>query len=320
MNKPPFSRWAMECQSVPAMESFGDMLNKLKSFFKGDDKKPSEVTSKEKRAYVQQIRNFIKSRYLNKDWIAQQTFKTEPIDIGKIGSIFELKGTRAADVLHSANTSLQTIVNIHEEFKKYFKIREAEQIKIYKQLQDLERKFDIKKEEQLISESSGFDKIVKQYLELPFPFEQMRMEQYKVHGLEFVPKGHSYQVKYVSYHTTSHKVNPLTSQDVLKFGEMLDRVLSSLQNYDDIAVAFNCPSSQGWDSDFKLGDDLWNEDEKFAHFAARLAWDGDINNDREFFDGKLAHRSDGWTARGGLDVFIYDIAFALEKVITMSIK
>lgn len=320
--KPAFCQWANGNTSNLATESLGDMLGKLKSFFKSDpkDEKPSEKTSKEKWNYVGQIRKFIKERYLNKAWIEQQTFKSEQIDIGQIGSVFELKGTHAIDVLSVADVALKTVVKIHAEFEKYFNIRETEQNKIYKKLQALERKFDMEKEGKLISDSPEFAKIVEEYEALPFPFPQMHMDQYKLHGLEFVLVDHSCRIKSTNPKTTSHKVTPLTAEEVLKFGAMLDNIMSSFAKYSDMGVPFNSPSDQYWGTDFKLGNDLWQKDPKFAKFAQRFSWDSDIGEDREFFEGTLAHRKDGWTQRGGLEVYIYDMLYALEKVITMSIK
>lgn len=319
MDKPAFSRWAMESET-PAMESFGDMLGKLKSFFKSEpkDEKPSESTWKEKHAYVRQIRQFIKERYQNKAWIDQQTFKTEPIDIGSVGTVFELRGTKAVDVFEIATSTLKTVDKLYTEFEKQFKIREVKQNKIYEKLQALERKFDMDKESKLISETPEFQKILKEYEELPFPFAQMHMEQYKIHGIELVPNGHSYRIKPTNPSTSSHKVTPLAAGDVLMFGSLLDLVMTI--PISEVAVPYDSPSNQDWDSDFKLGDDLWEKDKAFAKLASRLAWDGDIDDDREFFDGVLAHRKEGWASRGGLDAHIYDMAYALEKVIIMSIK
>jgi hypothetical protein len=296
------------------------MLQKLKSFIMPEprENKPSEATHEQKHAYIKKIRQFIKERYQNKSWVEQQTFKTEPIDIGSVGSVFKLKGNKAIDIYEIVSSELNSVRKIYTEFEKYFKIREAKHVEIYEKLQALEHKFDMNKEGKLISDTPEFKKILKEYNELPFPFAQMRMEQYRFHSIELVPVEHSYRVKPISQKITSHKVTPLTANEVLKFGTLLERILTT--PIFEVAVPYDAPSDQNWDNDFKLGDELREKDKVFASLATHLAWDYDINEDREFFDGVLAHRKEGWASRGGLDAHIYDMAFAVEKVITMSIK
>lgn len=320
MNKPAFCQWAGTTTNtnIPAMESFGDMLGKLKSLFK-PDKKPSQQLNKERREYLKQLRNFIKVRYGNAQWLDQQIFKTEKIDIGGLNFILELKGSDARDVLTGIDKTKHEITNICTDFKKYFKEREKKHIEIATQLGKLENSFDWNKG--ILSQTSAFTNIVKEYEELPFPFEQMEMSNRKIHGINFVPKDHTYHVEFDKHNSTKYLVNPLTKEEVLKFANEIDAVLNLPSLMWDIAAAFDAPSDQHMDEYFKLDESkIWEKDKKLASFYGRLCWDGDINKDREFFDGVLGHHKDGWTAKGGLIVYVYDMAYSLEKVITMSIK
>lgn len=79
MNKPAFSRWAMESHQHISMESLSELLGKLKSIFSSSKKINDNDEIKNRREYNFKILDALKHTYGNKSWVNKQELKQKKL-------------------------------------------------------------------------------------------------------------------------------------------------------------------------------------------------------------------------------------------------